>query len=114
MKVVERYLTQGYGRIKIKIKPGRDIGDAQAVRRAFPDIRLQVGQCDSAYTLETAPVLRPLDDLDLLLIEQPTRWDDFWDHRLLQAEFRTPICLDESILSARRPPARRWRWRRAG
>ena len=35
VKVVERYLAQGYGRIKIKIKPGRDIGDAQAVRRAF-------------------------------------------------------------------------------
>ncbi len=100
MKVVERYLTQGYGRIKIKIKPGRDIGDAQAVRRAFPDIRLQV-DANSAYTLETASALRPLDDLGLLLIEQPLDEDDLWDHRLLQAEFRTPICLDESILSAR-------------
>ena len=100
MKVVERYLAQGYGRIKIKIKPGRDIGDAQAVRRAFPDVRLQV-DANSAYTLETAPALRPLDDLGLLLIEQPLDEDDLWDHRLLQAEFRTPICLDESILSAR-------------
>ena len=100
VKVVERYLAQGYGRIKIKIKPGRDIGDAQAVRRAFPDIRLQV-DANSAYTLETAPALRPLDDLGLLLIEQPLDEDDLWDHRLLQAEFRTPICLDESILSAR-------------
>ena len=100
MKVVERYLAQGYGRIKIKIKPGRDVGDAQAVRRAFPDIRLQV-DANSAYTLETASALRPLDDLDLLLIEQPLDEDDLWDHRLLQAEFRTPICLDESILSAR-------------
>ena len=100
MKVVEGYLAQGYGRIKIKIKPGRDIGDTQAVRRAFPDIRLQV-DANSAYTLETAPALRPLDDLGLLLIEQPLDEDDLWDHRLLQAEFRTPICLDESILSAR-------------
>ena len=100
VKVVERYLAQGYGRIKIKIKPGRDIGDAQAVRRAFPDVRLQV-DANSAYTLETAPALRPLDDLGLLLIEQPLDEDDLWDHRLLQAEFRTPICLDESILSAR-------------
>ena len=100
VETVGRYLTQGYGRIKIKIKPGRDVADAEAVRRAFPAIRLQV-DANSAYTLETAPALRPLDDLDLLLIEQPLDEDDIWDHHYLQAEFRTPICLDESILSAR-------------
>ena len=100
VETVRGYLAQGYGRIKVKIKPGRDIADAQAVRRAFPDIRLQV-DANSAYTLETASVLRPLDDLNLLLIEQPLDEDDIWDHRRLQAEFRTPICLDESILSAR-------------
>ncbi len=100
VETVGRYLAQGYGRIKIKIKPGRDIGDAEAVRRAFPDIRLQV-DANSAYTLETAPALRPLDDLALLLIEQPLDEDDIWDHSKLQAQFRTPICLDESILSAR-------------
>jgi O-succinylbenzoate synthase len=27
--------------------------------------------------------------------------DDIWDHRLLQAEFKTPICLDESVVSPR-------------
>jgi O-succinylbenzoate synthase len=27
--------------------------------------------------------------------------DDIWDHRKLQAQFQTPICLDESILSPR-------------
>jgi O-succinylbenzoate synthase len=97
---VAGYLDQGYRRIKIKIKPGRDVAEAQAVRRAFPGIRLQV-DANSAYTLETAPALGPLDDLDLLLIEQPLSEDDLWDHRLLQARFRTPICLDESILSAR-------------
>ena len=100
VRVVDDYLAQGYGRIKIKIKPGRDIGDAEAVRRAFPDIRLQV-DANSAYTPDLASALRPLDDLDLLLIEQPLAEDDLWDHRRLQAQFRTPICLDESILSAR-------------
>lgn len=97
---VHRYLDQGYRRIKIKIKPGRDVQDAQAVRSAFPDVRLQV-DANSAYTLETANVLLPLDDLNLLLIEQPLSEDDIWDHRQLQAELRTPVCLDESILSAR-------------
>jgi O-succinylbenzoate synthase len=100
VRTVESYLAQGYRRIKIKIKPGRDVADAQAVRGAFPSIRLQV-DANSAYTLDSAPALQPLDDLGLLLIEQPLAEDDLWDHRLLQAQFRTPICLDESILSAR-------------
>lgn len=100
VETVDRYLAQGYGRIKIKIKPSRDVADATAVRRAFPTIRLQV-DANSAYTLASAAALRPLDDLDLLLIEQPLAEDDMWDHSKLQAQFRTPICLDESILSAR-------------
>jgi len=100
VEVVEGYLAQGYGRIKIKIKPGRDVAEAQALRRAFPDLKLQV-DANSAYSLETAQALLPLDDLDLLLIEQPLAEDDLWDHSRLQKEFRTPLCLDESILSAR-------------
>jgi o-succinylbenzoate synthase len=95
---VEKYLSDGYGRIKIKIKPGRDVGDAQAVRRAFPHIPLQV-DANSAYTLETCQVLRPLDRLKLLLIEQPLNEDDLWNHARLQKQFHTPICLDESIVS---------------
>jgi O-succinylbenzoate synthase len=100
VETVGRYLDQGYGRIKIKIKPGRDVGDAQAVRAAYPGIRLQV-DANSAYTLDTADALLPLDDLNLLLIEQPLFEDDIWDHRQLQARLRTPVCLDESIHSAR-------------
>jgi O-succinylbenzoate synthase len=99
VKVVEGYLNQGYGRIKIKIKPGRDVKDTQAVRDAFPNIRLQV-DANSAYSLETATTLLPLDGMDLLLIEQPLAEDDLWDHSRLQPNFRTPLCLDESILSA--------------
>ncbi|RME89781.1 MAG: o-succinylbenzoate synthase [Anaerolineae bacterium] len=100
VRTVESYLAQGYARVKIKIKPGRDVADASAVRRAFPDLKLQV-DANSAYTLETAQALKPLDDLNLLLIEQPLAEDDLWDHHLLQKEFRTPLCLDESILSVR-------------
>jgi O-succinylbenzoate synthase len=97
---VASYLEKGYRRVKIKIKPGREVDETSAVRRAYPDLRLQV-DANSAYTLETADALKPLDDLDLLLIEQPLFEDDIWDHRKLQAEFKTPICLDESILSPR-------------
>jgi O-succinylbenzoate synthase len=98
--VVERYISQGYRRIKIKIKPGRDVQEARAVRGRFPDMRLQV-DANSAYSLASASDLKGLDDLSLLLIEQPLAEDDLWDHSRLQAQLATPICLDESILSQR-------------
>ncbi len=97
---VRAYVEAGYARVKIKIKPGRDAGDADAVRTAFPGMRLQV-DANSAYTLDSARALKPLDKLNLLLIEQPLFEDDIWDHRKLQQEFDTPICLDESIVSPR-------------
>jgi O-succinylbenzoate synthase len=97
---VAGYLEQGYRRVKIKIKPGRDVGDAQAVRKAFPNLRLQV-DANSSYSLDTAIRLLPLDELGLLLIEQPLDEDDLWDHSRLQHQLQTPICLDESILTPR-------------
>lgn len=100
LQVVENYLQQGYGRIKVKIKPGRDVAEIKRLRQAYPEIKLQV-DANSAYTLDSAPALLPLDELDLLLIEQPLAEDDLWDHSRLQPLFKTPICLDESILEAR-------------
>jgi len=100
VRSVASYLDQGYRRVKIKIKPGREVDETSAVRKAYPDLRLQV-DANSAYTLETASVLKAIDDLNLLLIEQPLFEDDIWDHRKLQARFKTPICLDESVVSPR-------------
>mgnify|MGYP001611073673 CR=1 FL=1 len=97
---VRAYLADGYPRIKIKIKPGRDVAEAQAVRKAFPDILLQV-DANSAYTLDDAATIKAMDDLNLLLIEQPLSEDDIFDHAKLQPQLKTAICLDESILSAR-------------
>ena len=96
--VVERYLEQGYERIKLKIKPGWDIEYVQFIRKTFPDILLQV-DANSAYSLDSAPKLLELDSLKLLMIEQPLAEDDLWEHHKLQKLFKTPICLDESILS---------------
>lgn len=94
------FVNQGYARVKIKIKPGRDVKDAQAVRATFPNLRLQV-DANSAYSMDDADHLKPLDDLNLLLIEQPLFEDDIWDHHKFQAKFKTPVCLDESIVSPR-------------
>jgi O-succinylbenzoate synthase len=92
------YLDEGYVRIKIKIKPGRDIDDTAAVRAAFGGIPLQV-DANSAYTLQGADTLAELDRFDLLLIEQPLQEDDLVDHATLAKRLSTPVCLDESIVS---------------
>lgn len=100
--LVERvggYIQDGYNRIKIKIKPGFDVEPAQALRAAYPNVQLQV-DANSAYRLEDAAVFQAMDDLGLLLIEQPLGYDDIPDHAKLQAQLKTPICLDESIHSA--------------
>lgn len=100
ISTVASYVGQGYARIKLKIKPGRDVDEVRAVRREFPDLRLQV-DANSAYSLEDAAVFEAMDDLGLLLIEQPLAEDDLIDHSRLQARLRTPLCLDESILGLR-------------
>jgi O-succinylbenzoate synthase len=96
--VVRGYLDEGYVRIKIKIKPGRDVAETAAVRDAFGGIPLQV-DANSAYTLSDIDTLAELDRFDLLLIEQPLQEDDIVDHATLARRLRTPVCLDESIVS---------------
>ena len=98
LRRIEHFLGLGYRRIKAKIKPGWDVDVVRQIRDRFGAIRLQV-DANSAYTLDDAPLLRELDDFDLLLIEQPLGEDDIVDHAALQAQLRTPICLDESIVT---------------
>jgi len=97
---VGEYLDQGYVRIKIKIRPGWDIEPVAALREAHGDIPLQV-DANSAYTLADAATLRELDRFGLLLIEQPLYEDDLRLHAQLAELLETPVCLDESIVSAR-------------
>lgn len=91
-------LEAGYQRIKIKIAPGRDIELVKAVRSNYPDIRLTV-DANSAYTLADTDLLKQLDDYNLMLIEQPLAPGDLVDHAKLQRQLKTPVCLDESILT---------------
>jgi O-succinylbenzoate synthase len=98
-KLIERihsFLQYGYLRIKMKIKPGRDIGDARAARKAIPDRMLMV-DANSAYTLKDVDLFKQMEDLNLLMIEQPLGYDDIYEHSKLQPQLKTPICLDESI-----------------
>jgi len=101
LDAVGRYLDEGYVRIKLKIEPGWDVDPVRAVRERFgDDVPLQV-DANTAYTLHDAPQLAKLDPFGLLLIEQPLAEEDVAGHAELARRVRTPICLDESILSAR-------------
>lgn len=99
LALVERYLEEGYRRIKLKIAPGHDVDVIENVRRHFPSVPL-MADANSAYTLDAVDALRRLDQFNLLMIEQPLAHDDIVDHAALQRQLKTPICLDESIHSA--------------
>jgi len=96
---IETELAAGYQRIKMKIKPGWDVDVIREVRRKFPDILL-MADANSAYTLDDATRLKCLDEFNLMMIEQPLAHDEIIDHAKLQAQLKTPICLDECIRSA--------------
>ncbi|HIB10279.1 MAG TPA: o-succinylbenzoate synthase [Gemmatimonadetes bacterium] len=95
---VQGYIEDGYARVKIKIKPGRDIEMLAGLRERFPDIAF-MADANSAYSLADVDKLRELDALGLMMIEQPLSYNDFLDHARLQAQIETPVCLDESIKS---------------
>ena len=101
LDAVEGYLAEGYRRIKLKIEPGWDLEPVQAVREHFGEgVLLQV-DANTAYTRGDARHLARLDPFGLLLIEQPLPEDDILGHAQLARAIRTPVCLDESIESAR-------------
>jgi O-succinylbenzoate synthase len=100
LAAVQGYVDDGYVRIKLKIEPGSDIDQVAAVRDLIgPDTPFQV-DANTAYRRTDGAHLRRLDEYDLLLIEQPLAEDDIVGHARLAAEIDTPICLDESLVSA--------------
>ena len=95
---VQSYIEEGYARVKIKIKPGRDIEMLAGLRERFPDVAFMV-DANSAYSLADIDRLREFDALSLMMIEQPLSYSDFLEHARLQEQIETPVCLDESIKS---------------
>jgi O-succinylbenzoate synthase len=100
MDKIEQELAAGYQRIKLKCKPGWDTKIFEQVRNRWPDIRLS---CDanSAYRVVDIDRIVEWDEFDLMMIEQPLWYDDFYFHSMLQKRLDTPICLDESIRNRR-------------
>ena len=96
---IEGFIAEGYRKIKIKIKPGRDVEMLSAVRKRFPDAPI-MADANSAYVLDRdLSRLQAMDSDDLMMIEQPLSHEDMLDHSILQKRIRTPVCLDESIRS---------------
>src|SRR5229473_995071 len=93
---VQKELSAGYQRIKIKIKPGNDLEPVRRLRQDFPRIKLMV-DANSSYTLNDWALLKQLESFYLMMIEQPLGWDDLYGHAELQKKLDTPICLDECI-----------------
>lgn len=97
--LIQQHIDKGYGRIKLKIKPGYDIELARVVRDNFPDLVFML-DANSAYSLSDVATLQALDEFDLLMLEQPLGYYDIYDHSKLRPQIKTPLCLDESIVSA--------------
>jgi O-succinylbenzoate synthase len=95
---VERFLSEGYRRIKIKIEPGRDVELVRAIRERFGDIPLMV-DANAAYCREHFAIFEELDRCGLMMIEQPLPRGALEEHAELQRRLKTPICLDESAES---------------
>jgi len=101
LAVVSGHVAEGYQRVKLKIEPGWDLEPVGAVRDMLGgEFMLQV-DANTAYDREDAEHLRRLDEFGLLLIEQPLDEEDILGHVELARRLETPICLDESIVSAR-------------
>jgi len=95
---VEDAVAKKYHRVKMKIQKGKDLDYVRAVRERFPDVPLMV-DANGDYRLDDAAHLARLDAFDLMMIEQPLSYSDFYQHALLQKSLKAPLCLDESIHS---------------
>jgi O-succinylbenzoate synthase len=96
LRTVERYLPNGYKRVKLKIERGRDVELVKAFRRNFGEIPLFV-DANGAYTMEDVDVFRQLDEFRLLMFEQPFPGGMLEELAELQRHVKTPLCLDESL-----------------
>lgn len=105
----QRCVDAGYTRVKLKVTPGMAYFSAQAVRKAFPDLVISL-DANQSFTEHDIEELRNLDELDIAWIEEPLDprrpvasgpHDLFARLAQLQRRIKTPVCLDESIVSAR-------------
>jgi o-succinylbenzoate synthase len=95
---IEERVAQGFCRIKVKIEPGWDIDVLAEVIATFPDVPV-MADGNTGYDPAGPGPWERLDELGLLMIEQPYPGDALIELAELQSHLRTAICLDESALT---------------
>ena len=96
---LHRYRPHDYKRVKLKIQPGFDRQIVEAAKNHLGDFPLFV-DANAAYDSSHLPTFLALDQESLLMFEQPFAKGDLHGLAALQANLRTPVCLDESIETA--------------
>jgi o-succinylbenzoate synthase len=94
---VQQRIAEGYGRVKVKISPGRDGDVLRAIRNACGDVLVLQADANAAYTKDDIAHLCSFDEFNLQFIEQPFAAEDLQAHAELARRSRTAVCLDESI-----------------
>ncbi|UWG98692.1 o-succinylbenzoate synthase [Dehalobacter sp. DCM] len=99
---IGRYYDEGYRRFKIKIKPADGYRKLQKIREKYPHLML-LADANRSFGTEDISELLKIDALGLMCLEEPLI-DTLPGKRMavyqdLQSQLRTPLCLDESILT---------------
>lgn len=87
---INAYQSQGYRRIKVKIKPGWDVDVIALIRKRLGDLPL-MADANTAYTMADIEIFEKLDEYNLLMIEQPFSVENLLAHAELQKRVKTPI-----------------------
>ncbi len=95
---VEALAAQGYGRIKIKIAPGKIVVPMQTIRSSFPDLELHVDANGSLQDLDMASLVH-LRDLGVRVVEQPFATGDHRAAARLIADTDLAVAADEAVQS---------------
>jgi len=96
LKSISGAVAEKFPRVKLKYRPGWDLPMLRAVRKEFPKQVFHI-DCNSGYRITDLPMFQQVDEVNLAMIEQPLAHDDVVDHAALQAQIKTPVCLDETV-----------------
>lgn len=99
LKEIERCVSDGYKRVKLKVSPGNAFERVCAVREAFPDLLITL-DANQSFTEDDIAELRALDSLKVAWVEEPCAGAEpgSWETlSRLQKSLKTPLCVDESM-----------------
>jgi O-succinylbenzoate synthase len=103
LKEVGGAVAAGATRVRMKIEPGWELEPVRRVRSAHPELVIQVDANGSFRdTDEDVAVLAALADSGVLCVEQPLPPADLVALAQFARKLPVPVCLDESLTTARR------------